>query len=118
MPAQGASQPMESLLKQEVACSEQLLECLQRERGALAQHDLDALEQITRTKLEHSEQLERLEQERRHQLAMLGFDQDGEGLRQYCKTLPNYTQLFQLWQQVISNIEACQADNLTNGGIL
>ncbi|HFD88060.1 MAG TPA: hypothetical protein ENJ35_10340 [Gammaproteobacteria bacterium] len=48
----------------------------------------------------------------------MGFDQDGEGLRQYCKTLPNYTQLFQLWQQVISNIEACQADNLTNGGIL
>ena len=118
MQAEGTRHPLETLLTQEVQCSERLLECLEAERSALAQRDMDALEQTTQKKIEQTQLLERLETQREKIISELGYESGSHGLRQCFKNLPRCENLNRLWQQIMANIESCQTGNLTNGGIL
>ena len=118
MAATVAQQALEHLLIQEVQCTERLLACLNAERTALAQRDMDALEQTTGEKLQHTLELEQLDRQREDLLSQLGFATDAEGLRQCFKRLPQADNLKRLWQQILSNLDACRNGNLTNGGIL
>jgi flagellar biosynthesis protein FlgN len=111
-------QSLQTVLTQEVRCTERLLTCLNTERAALARRDIPALEQTTGSKLQLAAKLEQLEQQRERLVAGLGFDTDTEGLRRCFKSLPQARHLMQLWQQVLTNLEACRNGNLTNGGIL
>ncbi|MFZ0470579.1 MAG: flagellar export chaperone FlgN, partial [Thiogranum sp.] len=87
MAATVAQQALEHLLIQEVQCTERLLACLNAERTALAQRDMDALEQTTGEKLQHTLELEQLDRQREDLLSQLGFATDAEGLRQCFKRL-------------------------------
>ena len=118
MHAERNRQSLHTILTREVECTESLLSCLGAERTALARRDMPALEETTREKLQHTEELEKLEQQREQLVAALGFGADADGLRACFKSLPQADNLVRLWQQVLTNIESCRNGNLTNGGIL
>jgi flagella synthesis protein FlgN len=118
MPAERTQQSLEDLLTREVHCTERLLVCLGAERTALTHRDLQALEKTTQDKIQHTRQLELLDQQRQKLVSELGFTADADGLRRCFDSLPRAEALKQLWQQVLNNIQTCQTDNLTNGGIL
>ncbi|MEA3244191.1 MAG: flagellar protein FlgN [Pseudomonadota bacterium] len=118
MQAERTQQSLEDLLTREIQCSERLLVCLQAERSALTQRDLQALEKTTQDKIQHTRQLEQLDQQRQKLVSELGFAEDAESLQRCLDSLPRADALKHLWQQILTNIEACQTGNLTNGGIL
>jgi len=118
MSAERTQQTLYKVLMQEVQCSEHLLVCLQAERRALAGRDIDALQQTTQEKLQHSQQLDQLEQEREALVAALGFSAGRAGLEQCFAAFPQRADAGALWARVLTNIEACRDGNLTNGGIL
>jgi flagella synthesis protein FlgN len=116
--AEGTQHSLESVLQQEVQCSERLLETLDAERTALIKRDTDALEAAVAKKLEYSQLLETLDRQREAILSELGFATDRDGVRRSFDALPAGGKLNRLWQQILENIAKCQAGNLTNGGIL
>ena len=118
MPAERKQQALEDVLKRELQCTEGLLACLEAERSALTRRDLKTLEKTTEGKIRHTQQLEQLDQQRQALVTELGFAADADGLRRCLDSLPQADALKRLWQQILSNVETCQADNLTNGGIL
>lgn len=118
MYSEGNRHPLETTLTQEVECSRQLLECLEAERTALIERDLDTLEATTQKKLDCSQQLEQLETRRGALLESLGYDNTSESLQQCFRTLPCAERLSALWQQIMDNIATCRATNLSNGSIL
>jgi len=119
MDAEGMQHRLEAVLTQEVECTKRLLKSLETERLALAQRDMTALTQSTEEKLKHTQQLETLERERERLLSETGFTGDGADLSEYFESPAGKThRLHDLWQQILSNTEACRTSNLTNGGIL
>jgi flagella synthesis protein FlgN len=118
MQAEGTQQSLETVLTREVQCTECLLVCLEAERSALTQRDLQALEKTTQDKIQHTQLLEQLDQQRQKLVTELGFATDVDGLQHCFNSLSRADTLKHLWQQILANIEACQTSNLTNGGIL
>jgi flagella synthesis protein FlgN len=118
MQAETMQQTLENILTLEVQVSAALLTCILAERRALSARDNDALQHTTGEKLEHTRQLEALEQKREQMLARLGFSNDPAGLRRCLKNQPHADRLSGLWQQVLETIKDCRNANLTNGGIL
>ena len=118
MHAEGTQPTLESVLTEEVRCSEGLLHCLDTEHSALTTRDIDALQTTTLEKLDLTRKLEQLEQQREAEVSRLGFDTDPDNLQRCLSSQPGAAKLIKLWQQVLKNIEDCQTRNLTNGGIL
>jgi flagella synthesis protein FlgN len=118
MQSDRTQQSLEEVLAREVECTERLLGCLEAERSALTRRDLPALEKTTAQKIEYTGSLEQLDQRRQQLLSELGFATDSEGVQQCLAGLPAAERLQRLWQQVLTNVEACQNGNLANGGIL
>jgi flagella synthesis protein FlgN len=118
MHSEGNQHPLEATLTQEVDCTRQLLDCLESERTALIERDIDTLEATTRRKFDCSQQLEQLETRRAALVESLGFENTPENLPRCFKTLPCSRRLFQLWEQLLDNTESCRASNLSNGSIL
>ncbi len=118
MDNEGNRHPLEITLSQEVECSQQLLDCLEAEHDALIERDLETLEITTNRKFDCSQQLEQLETRRNALVESLGFENTPGKLLQCFASLPCAGQLSRLWEQLLENIETCQARNLTNGGIL
>ena len=118
MQADRTQQSLAEVLTKEAQCSESLLACIEAERAALTGRDLRALEKTTQDKIRQTERLEQLDQQRRELLSALGFAADAEGLRLYFDSLSSAEGPKQLWQQILTNIEACRSGNLSNGGIL
>jgi flagella synthesis protein FlgN len=118
MHSEGNRHPLEIVLTEEVECSRQLLDCLEAERAALIERDLDTLETTTRRKFDCSQQLNQLETRRGALVESLGFKNSPANLQHCFKTLPCADRLSSLWQQILGNIESCRASNLSNGSIL
>ena len=118
MPVERTQQLLEDVLNREVQCTEGLIACLEAERSALTRRDLPALERTTEDKIRYTQQLEQLDRQRQTLVSDLGFAADADGLRQCLDSLPRADALKRLWQQILNNVETCQADNLANGGIL
>jgi flagellar biosynthesis/type III secretory pathway chaperone len=119
MHAQGMQRQLETVLILEVECTCRLLKCLETERSALTERDTSALALSTEEKLGHTQKLEALEEERERLLAEMGFSGDPADVSTYFEKLPGKThRLCTLWQQILTNIEACRTSNLMNGRIL
>jgi len=118
MQAERVQQSLEDVLTREVRSTECLLACLEAERSALTQRDLQALEMTIQDKIQHTQQLEQLDQQRQKLVSELGFAADADGIQLCFDKLPRSDALKHLWQQILTNIEACQTGNLINGGIL
>ena len=118
MNAEGTQPTLESVLIEEVRCTEGLRSCLDAERSALTARDMDALQNTTREKLDYTRKLEALEQQREALIIRLGFGTDAEGVQHCIQSQPGPSALASLWQQILDNIDACRNGNLTNGGIL
>lgn len=115
---EGNQHPLETTLTQEVECTRQLLDCLESERAALVERDMEALETTTRKKFDCSKQLEQLETRRGTLIESLGFENTRDSLQRCFRTLPCADRLLHMWAQILKNIESCQTSNLANGGIL
>lgn len=118
MHAEGTRQSLESILTQEVHCSEHLLASLDAEGSALTQRDMDALQSTTQEKLQHTQRLEELEQQREALVTGLGFANDQDGMRRCLRSFSDHKALLDLWQQLLANIDRARNGNLANGGIL
>ena len=118
MHAEGTQPTLESVLTEEVRCTAELLSCLGKERLALTARDIDALQHTTHEKHALTQKLEQLEVQRQTLITQLGFDNDPENMRRCFNRQPRSATLIELWEKVLGNIELCQAENLTNGGIL
>ncbi|HED18729.1 MAG TPA: flagellar protein FlgN [Gammaproteobacteria bacterium] len=118
MHAEKTQHPLEKVLAQEVQCTGRLLECLEAERSALTRRDLELLEKTTQGKIQYTRQLEELETQRETLVAELGFASGANALLDCFKSLPEADNFIGLWKQVLENTQACQAGNLTNGGVL
>lgn len=118
MHAERTQPSLETILRQEVECSQNLVQCLEAERNALTHRDHDSLENTTKDKTRLTGILEDLETQREQAIAKLGYSADAKGLRQYFSTLPEHSELPALWSTLLTNISACRDGNLANGGIL
>lgn len=118
MHAEGTQPTLESVLTEEIRCTEGLLSCLGKERQALTARDIDALQHTTSEKHALAKKLEQLEVQRQTLITQLGFGDDLESMQHCLRNQPQSATLIELWEKVLSNIDLCQADNLTNGGIL
>ncbi|MEN8762602.1 MAG: flagellar protein FlgN [Thiogranum sp.] len=118
MQEERVQQSLEDVLTREVRSTECLIACLEAERSALTLRDLQALEMTIQDKIQHTQQLEQLDQQRQKLLSELGFAADADGIQLCFDKLPRADTLNHLWQQILTNIEACQTGNLINGGIL
>jgi flagellar biosynthesis/type III secretory pathway chaperone len=79
---------------------------------------MDTVQQTTAEKLQLSQQLEALEQQRARVVAELGFGADTASLEKCFNSLHQAGLFKRLWRQILANLEACRDGNLTNGGIL
>lgn len=118
MPGEGNPQALQAVLSEEARCTRALLDCLERERKALAQRDLDTVQTTTQEKLQLSERLEALERQRETLITGMGFGNDAEGLDRCFASLPQSGVYRRIWRQILNNIEACRNGNLANGGVL
>ncbi|HHJ12828.1 MAG TPA: flagellar protein FlgN [Gammaproteobacteria bacterium] len=115
---EGNRHPLEITLSEQLDCSQQLLACLSSERNALLGRDTQALQNITREKLDCTRRLDMLEEQRDQAVRALGFRNTIEDIPRCLASLPGARRLGALWRQLIENMEACRAANLANGAIL
>ena len=118
MTTQQNSLTLEQILQHQLECTEHMIECLQKERAALVSRDLNTLEEAVNDKSRYAEVLEELDRGREHSIRMLGYKADIKGLQQCFNDLPNGAKLSGLWDRMLTNLRACQDDNIANGGIL
>ncbi|MEE9343543.1 MAG: flagellar protein FlgN [Gammaproteobacteria bacterium] len=109
---------LSKILRSQITCSGQLVETIQDEQAALARRDINALEAITRIKLELTERIEQLELDRNNLLKSLGYTENPDGMNELLTTLDDASGLKAAWQQVLENIRICRDKNLTNGAVL
>lgn len=95
------------LLQDEIRQTQNLHESLQLESETLVTRDTDALDKVTRAKLEQLRTLELLGKQRDTLLSTV----DGDPLNES-------SQLSALWQQLLSLAAECQKINRINGGII
>ena len=116
MHAEGTQPTLESILAEEVRCTDRLLSCMAEERTALVARNMHALQSSIEDKVKHTQQLESLEQQREAAMKALGFQADK--VQQCIEAQPRTERLQALWTQVLENTAACRDANLSNGGIL
>lgn len=117
LPLHGQRTELIRLLQREIECAGNLLESLEREYLALAQHQTTALEEVIADKQGKIRQLESIGQQRETLLASINMTADiwqnkaGSGF-------DGDTQLSAFWQQLMSLATKCQAKNRINGSIV
>lgn len=118
--AMTAEQQLFTTLQSELKTARQLNECLQAERAALTQTDMDAIEEMTRKKQPLVVQLEQLGRQREGLLKSTGFPVGKPGLEAFVANLPaSQAAVFnELIQQLRDVARRCRMDNQINGGIV
>lgn len=100
------SHNLRAVLEELLECSQALREALLAERTALAEHNLDTLNQHSDAKKELLLRLEALELQRRQHLNHVGLDHTQD---------PIVPGLESLWQAVLDTLRGCQEANEVNG---
>jgi flagellar biosynthesis/type III secretory pathway chaperone len=108
---------IKDLLKDEVRCSDELLELLYKEREALTGNDPDIVRQIATDKQETARQLEYFSRQRNEALARQGFGVDTDALDNAIEASQD-TGLKALRDKLLVVLEQCKKQNQINGSIL
>jgi len=116
---QNQKQAVKQVLQSEVDCAHLLLQCLDQEYEALAEHHTATLEDVVRNKQENIQKLEYATRQREKILAAT----DGVTVFDSKETNKHYQfngdkQLIDLWNELIDVAEKCRLKNRVNGSIV
>ena len=100
---------LRAVLEELLECAQALKETLLAERTALAEHNLNTLNQHSDAKKDLLLRLEALELQRRQQLNHMGLDHAQD---------PIVPGLESLWQAVLETLRGCQEANEVNGAMV
>lgn len=106
------------LLGAELDLTRRLDAALERERAAIARHDVEALEEVVQDKRRLVQRLSHLAGEREARATAAGYSPDGEGLRRFLAARDTDGRLMALWSQLEAAARTCREKNRINGGLL
>ena len=112
-------QQIKQVFQREIECAQMLLQSLDLEYGALAEHHPDTLEEVVRDKQERIQQLELISRQREELLSTF----TGVSISKTDEKNHNYNfnadeQLTGLWNELVSVAEKCRDKNRINGSIV
>lgn len=112
-------QEIKQVFQREIECAQMLLQSLDLEYGALAEHHAAALEEVVRDKQERIQQLELISRQREELLATI----NGVSLSKTNEQSHDYhfnadEQLTGLWNELVGIAEECRDKNRINGSIV
>lgn len=108
-----ASPPaLDSILGQQIACAQTLLDCLQREREALLGHSIAQLENVSAEKWTAASTLQSLA------ATLERFHGGIAGVQRLITQAGSAPALKESWQELLRLAGLCQQGNLSNGALL
>ena len=112
-------QKIRQVFQQEIECAQLLLQSLDLEYGALAEHHTAALEEVVRDKQERIQQLELISRQREKLLASFA-DVNVSKVNEHNQTYDfnSDQQLISLWDKLVETAEKCREKNRINGSIV
>lgn len=112
-------QLIKRLFQKEIECAQQLLQSLEHEYDALAEHHADALQQVVLEKQERIQQLEVISKQREKLLASFnGVVKIEDEAQSHNYHFDTDVQLTALWDQLVDIAEKCRDKNRINGSIV
>jgi len=109
---------LKQIMKDELRCSDELLEILYKEREALTGKDPDVVRQIAADKQEAAAQLETYSRMRNEHLLNHGFDDEHDALDKVIVAYPEAASLTTVRNKLQVILEQCKKQNQINGSIL
>ena len=112
-------QTVKQVLQSEVDCAHLLLQSLNQEYEALAEHHTETLEDVVRNKQEKIKQLESATRQRERMLALAeGVTVCDEHEKNKHYKFNGNKQLIDLWNELVDVAEKCRHKNRVNGSIV
>jgi len=112
-------QAVKQVLQSEVDCAHLLLQCLNQEYEALAEHHTATLEDVVRNKQETIQRLENATRQREKILASTeGVTVFNEHEKNKHYQFNGNKQLIDLWNELVDIAEKCRQKNRVNGSIV
>ncbi len=122
-------QEIKQILQAEINCAHHLLQSLEQEYEALAEHHSSALEEAVQDKLEKIKQFEIVSKRREELLASFDSLNEGStnlGVNKVMQNRNHYfydhfkgnKQLTELWNELLNVAEQCRDKNRVNGSIV
>ena len=112
---------IKQLLKQALECVARLHNALREEHAALTSNNLTAFEISVEQKLQHTSELEQVEQQLFSLLRNAGYRWDKQGLTDYVASLSSPSErktILRSWGNLRQAIVECQQQNQINGRVL
>lgn len=117
MYSESKQQEIKQIFQREIECASMLLQSLDLEYEALAQHHADALEDVVSVKQQRIQQLELISRQREKLLVTInGETNNTQQGKPY--TFNGDKQLTELWNELVSVAEKCRDKNRVNGSIV
>lgn len=112
-------QQIEQIFQKEIKCAQMLLQSLDMEYSALAEHHTSALEEVVRGKQKRIQQLELISIQREKLIAAFtGVSVNKNNERNQNYDFRTDEQLSILWEQLVDTAEKCREKNRINGSIV
>jgi len=106
---------IQECITEEIEAMNALATLLRKEQSALANGDINTLNQTTIGKGDLLRKIAELEKARSTQLSALGFNSKPEGMQDYFNQIPATQTTAQLWKDLLTISEQAKEDNRTNG---
>jgi flagella synthesis protein FlgN len=113
-----SAQRLDTLLTQAVREACLLESALERESNALAERDVEALNQVVAEKQQLVQTLERVTREQSELLRKAGFDTDAAGMSACLKSWDEEGLMVPVWQRLQTVMGRCKRLNQINGGVV
>lgn len=110
------SSEFRNFLTQEISSAETLCDILKSEREALANNQLDTLNDLSAKKQGLAESLRELDLQRKTWLVSQGFSADLRGINNFLSKTDHETK--QAWERLTAQLNKCQQQNRVNGNIV
>lgn len=109
-------QEIQQVLQREIECARKLMQSIDLEYQALAEHHADALEDVVRDKQERIQQLELMSSQREKLLVSINGVNQNTDTRQ--DQFSGNKLLIGLWNELVDIAEKCRDKNRVNGSIV
>ena len=117
MYSENQQQEIKQAFQREIECASMLLQSLDLEYEALAEHHADALEDVVSVKQQRIQQLELISRQREKLLASINGETNNNQQSKSYQFNEN-KQLTELWNELVSVAEKCRDKNRVNGSIV
>lgn len=111
-------QQIKQVFQKEIECAQLLLQSLELEYDALAEHHASALEEVVFEKQERIRELEIISQQREKLIASFKGVEVNKGGEVHNYQFNSDGQLTELWKELVDVAEKCRDKNRINGSIV